>query len=180
MARLRSNGLNSCPERLGHLPALGEAEESRIFSSTALTGAASLGGRWHLPFPAGGSWEGSEQAHTAGVETGEQGTGCHTSSDSRDTSVGMACLQIPTLSHQPLSWGHEGRGLALVFPCCHGPHRCYLLFTCLNSFCVCFSEEERHSLPGSVFQFLPHACKTKESVNISISLCWEVGIQFTA
>lgn len=39
--------------------------------------------------------------------------------------------------------------------------------------------KEKHTLPDSVFQFLTMQCKASNSVNIFISLCWEVGIQFT-
>lgn len=54
------------------------------------------------------------------------------------------------------------------------PHVLYIQITmCL------LVRKEKHTLPDSVFQFLTMQCKASDSVNIFISLCWEVGIQFT-
>lgn len=48
----------------------------------------------------------------------------------------------------------------------------------LNSFCASSSQEKAHS-PRLCLSVLTMRRKASDSVNISISLCWEVGIQFT-
>lgn len=53
-----------------------------------------------------------------------------------------------------------------------------MIFTLKQLMCLLVTEEQRN-LPDPVFEFLPCNCKACDSVNIAISLCWEVGIQFT-
>lgn len=116
-----------------------------------------------------GSREDSEQVQTAWVETGEQGMGLH-----------IAAIPERVWHHRPLSWGHSGQGSGLLPPgvsCCHGPNGCSQIFT-HKQFVPASHGQDTASWALSFSSC--HSRKTRNSVNISIPLCWEVGIQFTA
>lgn len=53
-----------------------------------------------------------------------------------------------------------------------------MMSTLKQLMCVLVAED-KHTLPDSAFSVLAMQREASDSVNISISLCWEVGIQFT-
>lgn len=193
---------NSCPERLSDFPALGKAEENTDFLLHSAHWSRQHG---RMRTVASSCWaggqEGSEQVQP-GLKLGNKEWAPH-SSDSREGVVWAWCHTAAIPGSVMWAWcpcscisccltgrsagNPVGRGLSsshLGFPSCCGHHGCSLIFTHKphKQFLCLFLMEERHSFLGSVFQFClaARSSKTRDSVNISISLCWEVGIQFTA
>lgn len=171
---------NSCPERLNGFRALGKAEENTDAPLHSTHWSCQHQRMMTLAFSCWGrQLGGGEQAQTASVENRAQGMGHHIAATTERMWCGHGVPEEPALPHWLCGWRHGSRALAsdsLVLPSCPG---CCLLFTLKQLLCLLLTEE-KCSLPGSVFQLLPHTCKAGHSVTISISLCWEVGIQFTA
>lgn len=137
--------LKQLPE-LGHLPALGKAEASRDFLLHTLTGAASLGGRWHCLFLLEAA-VGSEKAHTVGSELGSKEWGA-TQAVTPETVV---WARPPCRSPCCLTGRSVGDMRAGVWPWCYPVAMGLIGATCslcLNSFCACFSHRRKAQPPG--------------------------------